>query len=133
MHLASLGAAGTYEVVYKGVWRGSTVAVKVIRPNVLVGMGEAEIENFKGEAYIMSRLRHPNIVLIMGISMRNVGAMNGGGGGGSNGGGRTESVNSSSTDYDTRSSVVENLYIISEFMDKGSLSDIMMLVRQEER
>ena len=81
----------------------------------------------------MSRLRHPNIVLIMGISMRNVGAMNGGGGGGSNGGGRTESVNSSSTDYDTRSSVVENLYIISEFMDKGSLSDIMMLVRQEER
>ena len=50
MHLASLGAAGTYGVVYKGVWRGSTVAVKVIRPNVLVGMGEAEIENFKGEA-----------------------------------------------------------------------------------
>ena len=50
------------------------MAVKVIRPNVLVGMGDAEIENFKSEAYIMSRLRHPNVVLIMGISMRNVGA-----------------------------------------------------------
>ena len=66
--------AGTYGVVFKGLWRGSAVAVKVIRPNVLVGMGDAEIENFKSEAYIMSRLRHPNVVLIMGISMRNVGA-----------------------------------------------------------
>ena len=31
-----------------------------------------------------------------------------------------------------RESVVESLYIISEFMDKGSLSDIMEIVREEE-
>jgi len=141
--------AGTYGVVYKGIWRGSAVAVKVIRPNVLIGMGEAEIENFKGEAYIMSRLRHPNIVLIMGISMRNVGAMaglgglgersvsqgSGGGLGGGRGRSRSESGNNNSSLFgeENRNSVVDNLYIISEFMDKGSLSDIMKLVREEER
>ena len=66
---------GTYGVVYKGVWRGGAVAVKMIRPNVLLGMGFNEIELFKQEAYLMSRLRHPNIVLIMGISMRNIDAI----------------------------------------------------------
>ncbi|GMH98418.1 hypothetical protein TL16_g13407, partial [Triparma laevis f. inornata] len=38
-------------------------------------MGIDEIEQFKEEAYLMSRLRHPNIVLIMGISMRNLEAL----------------------------------------------------------
>lgn len=61
--------SGTYGVVYKGNFRGSAVAIKMVRA---FGMGDAEIENFKKEAYLMSKLRHPNIVLIMGIAMKNL-------------------------------------------------------------
>lgn len=30
---------------------------------------DKEIDEFRKEAYVMSRLRHPNIVLVMGISL----------------------------------------------------------------
>jgi len=119
---------GTYGVVYKGIWRGGAVAIKMIRPNVLMGMGTDEIEQFKEEAYLMSRLRHPNIVLIMGISMRNLEALN------------ASSARQFSTDSrinsrdseEQRPSTVESLYIISEYMEQGSLADIMVMVREEE-
>ena len=117
---------GTYGIVYKGVWRGGAVAVKMIRPNVLLGMGFNEIELFKQEAYLMSRLRHPNIVLIMGISMRNIDAIKPLA--------RASSRDSrrDSEEEDGRPSTVESLYILSEYMDRGSLADIMMVVREEE-
>jgi len=123
--------SGTYGVVFRGKWRGGLVAVKMVRPNVLLGMGNAEIEQFKQEAYLMSKLRHPNIVLVMGISMRNLGPAPAGGNG------RTYSTSSrsdfNSEDEYGRESSIESLYIISEYMDKGSLADIMELVRKEEQ
>ncbi|CAM9283681.1 unnamed protein product [Chrysoparadoxa australica] len=59
---------GTAGVVYKGVWRGAPVAVKMIRRPFWEQLTEQDMEGFKREAYLMSRLRHPNIVLIMGVS-----------------------------------------------------------------
>jgi len=58
---------GTFGVVYRGLWRGSSVAVKLIKAPV--GLEEVDIVRFRREAYLMSRLRHPNIALIMGICM----------------------------------------------------------------
>ena len=113
--------SGTYGVVYKGTFRGSAVAVKMVRA---WGMGDAEIENFKKEAYLMSKLRHPNIVLIMGIAMKNLTSA------------RTFSSSSRASDdrdMEERPSSVESLYILSEYMERGSLADVMEIVREEER
>eukprot|EP00520_Triparma_pacifica_P008612 CAMPEP_0118649434 /NCGR_PEP_ID=MMETSP0785-20121206/9702_1 /TAXON_ID=91992 /ORGANISM="Bolidomonas pacifica, Strain CCMP 1866" /LENGTH=1849 /DNA_ID=CAMNT_0006541723 /DNA_START=454 /DNA_END=6003 /DNA_ORIENTATION=- len=111
--------SGTYGVVYKGTFRGSAVAVKMVRA---FGMGDAEIENFKKEAYLMSKLRHPNIVLIMGIAMKNPTSA------------RTFSTSSrSSYDDMERPSSVESLYILSEYMERGSLADVIEIVREEEQ
>ena len=38
-----------------------------MRP-VFAELSNKDIEEFNKEAYMMSRLRHPNIVLVMGIS-----------------------------------------------------------------
>ena len=108
---------GTFGVVYKGAFRGAAVAVKMIRA---FGMVSADIENFKREAYLMSRLRHPNIVLIMGIAMKGEYE------------GRSESLasrNSSDDECMERPSTVESLYILSEYMERGSLADIMLTLR----
>jgi len=75
----------------------------------------------------MSRLRHPNIVLIMGISMRNLEALKA----------PTrqfskDSRRDSADSEQERPSSVESLYIISEYMEQGSLADIMVMVREEE-
>lgn len=37
--------------------------------SMFMELTEKEIEEFRKEAYVMSRLRHPNIVLVMGISL----------------------------------------------------------------
>ena len=58
---------GSFGVVYKALFRGASVAVKRMRP-VFSELTNKDIEEFNKEAYMMSRLRHPNIVLVMGIS-----------------------------------------------------------------
>jgi serine/threonine protein kinase len=58
---------GSFGVVYKATFRGASVAVKRMRP-VFTELTNKDIEEFNKEAYMMSRLRHPNIVLVMGIS-----------------------------------------------------------------
>jgi len=97
---------GAFGDVYVGNYRETTVAIKMIRQIVLLDMSDEEVESFKREAYIMSRLRHPNIALFMGIV----------------------SVASNDTD----SSGFESLYILSEYMDKGSLTDILEKVNLQE-
>ena len=57
-------------------------------------MSIEEVENFKREAFIMSRLRHPNIALFMGIV---------------------------SVSDPTSDAGFESLYILSEFMEKGTM------------
>lgn len=58
---------GSFGVVYKAVFRGASVAVKKMRPQ-FSQLTPKDIDEFNKEAYMMSRLRHPNIVLVMGIS-----------------------------------------------------------------
>eukprot|EP01133_Synstelium_polycarpum_P011935 gene11935-13910_t len=59
---AKLGE-GTFGVVYKGAWRGSTVAIKQIKINEDVT--NQVLDEFRKELTILSKLRHPNIVLLM--------------------------------------------------------------------
>jgi len=54
---------GSYGEVYTAKWRGTVVAVKrFMEPN----LSPSVLRDFKAEVSIMSRLRHPNVVLFMG-------------------------------------------------------------------
>jgi len=52
---------GCFGVVWKGKWRGITVAIKQ-----LVSVNADILEDFKHEVGILGRLRHPNVILFMG-------------------------------------------------------------------
>jgi serine/threonine protein kinase len=54
---------GCFGTVYRGICRGKDVAVKKLHQQTLV---DSALEEFKKEVEIMTHLRHPNIVLLMG-------------------------------------------------------------------
>ncbi|KAL2238184.1 serine/threonine-protein kinase EDR1 isoform X1 [Sesamum indicum] len=54
---------GSFAVVYRGVWNGSDVAVKVYSGSQY---SEQTLLDYKKEIDIMRRLRHPNVLLFMG-------------------------------------------------------------------
>ncbi|KDP25496.1 hypothetical protein JCGZ_20652 [Jatropha curcas] len=54
---------GSYAVVYRGIWNGSDVAVKLYLGNQYK---EETLQDYKKEIDIMKRLRHPNVLLFMG-------------------------------------------------------------------
>jgi serine/threonine protein kinase len=60
---------GSFGEVYLATFRGAQVAVKQMRAPVFLQFTDNDIEEFRKEAYMMSRLRHPNIVLVMGVSI----------------------------------------------------------------
>ena len=60
---------GAFGVVHLGCLRGSNVAVKMVQRHFLLGMDKEELNNLKKEALLMSRMRHPNIALLMGICL----------------------------------------------------------------
>jgi len=51
---------GSYGSVYKGLLRGTVVAIKELKTKY------ENIEQFKSEISIMTRIRHPNIILFLG-------------------------------------------------------------------
>ncbi|QDZ24812.1 serine/threonine protein kinase [Chloropicon primus] len=55
---------GSFGEVYRGMWRGTEVAVKKLIDQDIT---EESKQEFLGEVSIMRRLRHPNIVLFMGV------------------------------------------------------------------
>ncbi|KAL6063525.1 Dual specificity protein kinase [Balamuthia mandrillaris] len=57
-------AEGKYGTVYKGKCRGQTVAIKLLHNQHLSG---EKLEELRTEVEIMSRLRHPCILLFMGV------------------------------------------------------------------
>ena len=59
---------GAMGVVYRAKFRSAQVAVKLIKTHEMMEMDDDEIARFRAEAYLMSRLRHPNLVLIMGVT-----------------------------------------------------------------
>ncbi|CAM0912907.1 unnamed protein product [Alopecurus aequalis] len=52
---------GGFGCVYRGILRNMTVAIKVLRPDVLQGQSQ-----FEQEVTILSRVRHPNLVTLLG-------------------------------------------------------------------
>ncbi|CAI9759409.1 unnamed protein product [Fraxinus pennsylvanica] len=54
---------GSFAVVYRGIWNGCDVAVKVYSG---YQYGEETLSDSKKEIHIMRKLRHPNVVLFMG-------------------------------------------------------------------
>ncbi|OEL29505.1 hypothetical protein BAE44_0009475, partial [Dichanthelium oligosanthes] len=67
--LRELGS-GTSGTVYHGKWRGTDVAIKRIRNSFFTGQS-SELERlaheFCGEAEILSKLHHPNVVAFYGV------------------------------------------------------------------
>lgn len=53
-----------FSIVYKGNWKGTTVAVKKLKFQQLTTKSKA---SFLNEVEIMSKLRHPNICLMLGV------------------------------------------------------------------
>ncbi|XP_008793254.2 probable serine/threonine-protein kinase SIS8 isoform X2 [Phoenix dactylifera] len=58
---------GSYGEVYRADWNGTEVAVKKFLDQ---GLSGDALEQFRCEVKIMSRLRHPNVVLFMGAVTR---------------------------------------------------------------
>ncbi|XP_061350045.1 serine/threonine-protein kinase CTR1-like isoform X2 [Gastrolobium bilobum] len=54
---------GSFGTVLRADWRGSDVAVKILK---VQGFDAEQFEEFLKEVSLMKRLRHPNIVLLMG-------------------------------------------------------------------
>ncbi|XP_040987820.1 uncharacterized protein LOC121235540 [Juglans microcarpa x Juglans regia] len=54
---------GSYAIVYRGIWNGSDVAIKVYLGNEY---SEGTLQDYMKEIDIMKRLRHPNVLLFMG-------------------------------------------------------------------
>lgn len=64
LSLGQLVGQGAFGRVYSGKWRGSPVAVKVL---AVPSLTPELVKEFRGEAQLMATLRHPNVVLFMGV------------------------------------------------------------------
>jgi len=58
---------GAYGAVYKGIWLGTEVAVKILK----FGFTEDALQNLTNELEIMKKLNHPNLILFMGGRVTN--------------------------------------------------------------
>jgi serine/threonine protein kinase len=109
---------GSFGVVYKAVFRGAQVAVKKMRSPLFMELTQNDIEEFRKEAYMMSRLRHPNIVLVMGISLVDQDPVKL----------PTTSVDGLASPMNKNNKDVKMkkiVCIITEYLEKGSLADIL--------
>ncbi|XP_019181392.1 PREDICTED: uncharacterized protein LOC109176416 [Ipomoea nil] len=67
--LRELGS-GTFGTVYHGKWRGTDVAIKMIKKSCFAGRSsdqEQLTKDFWREAQILSKLHHPNVVAFYGV------------------------------------------------------------------
>ncbi|KAL1559810.1 putative serine/threonine-protein kinase drkD isoform X1 [Salvia divinorum] len=85
---------GSFAVVYRGIWNGSDVAVKVYTGSQY----DETLLDYKKEIDIMRRLRHPNVLLFMGAS-------------------RTEEKIAIVTEYMTRGSLFKTLHRSNQSLD----------------
>ncbi|OMJ93085.1 hypothetical protein SteCoe_4029 [Stentor coeruleus] len=56
---------GSSCVVYKGMWRGTDIAIKQFK--IEYSTSAKELEKFIKEMQILSKIRHPNLILLMGV------------------------------------------------------------------
>eukprot|EP01102_Stenamoeba_stenopodia_P009474 TRINITY_DN2796_c0_g2_i2.p1 TRINITY_DN2796_c0_g2~~TRINITY_DN2796_c0_g2_i2.p1 ORF type:complete len:572 (-),score=128.79 TRINITY_DN2796_c0_g2_i2:239-1954(-) len=80
-------ARGSFGIVYRGLFRGTEVAVKKL---LVQNLNSRQFEDFLQEIMLMKKLRHPNILLYMGVC-----------------------------------TAMPNLCIVTEFMNRGSLWDVL--------
>eukprot|EP01119_Soliformovum_irregulare_P018627 TRINITY_DN575_c0_g1_i1.p1 TRINITY_DN575_c0_g1~~TRINITY_DN575_c0_g1_i1.p1 ORF type:complete len:1549 (+),score=441.45 TRINITY_DN575_c0_g1_i1:27-4673(+) len=59
---------GSSGVISKGLWKGTQVAIKKISRSLIDS--SHSLDTFRAEINMLKRFRHPNIILFMGISMR---------------------------------------------------------------
>jgi len=67
VQLGTFLGRGGFGEVYKGMWRGTEVAVKKLLHQK---MTTKQVREFRREVQTMSKLRHPNVVLFMGANTR---------------------------------------------------------------
>lgn len=110
---------GSFGEVFKASFRGAQVALKKLRNPMFMQLTTSDIEEFRKEAYMMSRLRHPNIVLVMGISVVELETR------------RHVSVDIEDVSIDEESNgrkdskAKKTLCILTEYLEQGSLADIL--------
>jgi hypothetical protein len=68
IRLVHVLGGGAFGQVWKGIWRGTPVAVKVIS-SLSVGHGDEAIHTFADEVGMLAHLRHPNICLFLGACL----------------------------------------------------------------
>lgn len=68
LQLEKVIGQGTFGVVYSAKWHGCHVAVKQLKATTL---DETVLKDFRSEISLMSKMRHPNVVLFMGASTQN--------------------------------------------------------------
>ncbi|XP_066540635.1 mitogen-activated protein kinase kinase kinase 10 [Hoplias malabaricus] len=69
LHLEEVIGAGGFGKVYKGVWRSEEVAVKAARQDPDEDIS-ATAENVRQEARLFWMLRHPNIIALRGVCLK---------------------------------------------------------------
>lgn len=56
---------GSSCVVYRGMWRGTEIAIKQFKIEYSTSL--KELEKFIKEMQVLSQIRHPNLILLMGV------------------------------------------------------------------
>ena len=69
LSLTTILGGGAFGQVWKGSWRGTPVAVKVLSSAIQSKIPEKEIKSFEDEVNMLASLRHPNICLFMGACL----------------------------------------------------------------
>ena len=64
---AGLLGRGSFGEVRRAAWRGTPVAVKCLQLDAL-DVGEGPARDFEREVQVLARLRHPNVVHVLGMS-----------------------------------------------------------------
>lgn len=101
------------------MFRGAQVAVKQMRAPLFQAFTEQDIDEFRKEAYMMSRLRHPNIVLVMGIALLDQEPV------------QKKKILDDDEDMlpkekdGKKEKLHKTVCIITEYLDQGSLADIL--------
>jgi len=67
INLQEIIGSGGFGSVHKAVWKGESVAVKIMHGMV---EGSQMLETFKKEIFLLSRLKHPGIVNFLGASLK---------------------------------------------------------------
>ncbi|CAM9212307.1 unnamed protein product [Laminaria digitata] len=69
LELGELIGGGGFGQVYRGVWRGTPVAIKVLVPVAQRELDDELAADFSAEVLMLAALRHPNVCLFMGACM----------------------------------------------------------------